>query len=275
MVEFIREMRQGLIVRTPVVIVASDFWDDYYQAVMEGVVLSRAPQARIVRFPLQERFNVVAAAWALMCSLDYFPRGSVFLVVVDPGVGTERKPIAMRFGHYFYVGPDNGIPYPLARRVDNNVEIVEIEPRNAISATFHGRDLFAPVAGEIAKKLLVQDPEDILLAEFGNEVSGLKKLEIKRVGLGERGIIVYIDVFGNVITNISGSILEGTHCEVSIGGQSFEMSFHRTFEEGEEKKPFIIKGSCDTFEIVRKQGNAARAFPRIQVGSPIMIEAKS
>jgi S-adenosylmethionine hydrolase len=173
--------------------------------VMKGVIWGICPAAQISDLShMIQAQNIREAGYILARSVPYFPKGSIHVVVVDPGVGTERRPMAARIGDWFYVGPDNGtITVWLERAREQNwqTEFVELKQPQYwlpdISHVFHGRDIFSPVAGHLAN--------GVPLNEFGLPIHDPVKLELpkpEKTANGWRGEVIHIDHFGNVSTNI-------------------------------------------------------------------------
>ena len=192
---------------TGVIALLTDFGTrDWYVATLKGVILSRCPQARFVdithEIPPQD---VVAGAFTLAAAVPWFPPGTVFLAVVDPGVGSERALVAVSADGRYFIGPDNGV---LALSVEHAVRrrIVRLTTRRywlpAISRTFHGRDIMAPVAAYLAG--------GGSLRSLGTPIQRLTRLALPRVtrrGRVVQGAVVHIDAFGNLITNLSAELL--------------------------------------------------------------------
>lgn len=185
---------------------------DGYVGVMKGVILGIAPEARLVDITqLIGPQDVREAAVTFNRSAPYFPEGTIHVCVVDPGVGTARRPIAARIGGQRFVGPDNGIVTLLvmrARREGWPVEIVHLDrPRfwlREISNVFHGRDIFAPVAAHLAN--------GVALADVGTPVDDPVLLTLslpERTLEGLRAAILHIDHFGNMTTNVRAEDLSG------------------------------------------------------------------
>ncbi len=186
----------------PIVTLLTDFGlEDEYVGVMKGVILSIAPQVRLVDLthsvPPQD---VRRAALILMNAAPYFPPDTVHLAVVDPGVGTERRPIAVRTGRGTFVGPDNGLFSFVLAEMETWTAVELREPAYRlplVSTTFHGRDIFAPAAAHLASGVPVE--------ALGPVVNNLATLPLPRLEIGEsslEGEILYADRFGNLVTSI-------------------------------------------------------------------------
>ena len=229
---------------------------DGFVGEMKGVILSRCPEARVVDIThMVEPGDVVGATWILERTWSRFPGGTVHLVVVDPGVGTDRVALAARVAGRWYVGPDNGLlaatlgPAERAYRIDPRA--MELPPP---SMTFHGRDVFAPAAawlaaGEDPAGLgSPMDPEALIRGSLPEPV---------RVGESVRGEVLRVDHFGNLITNIPGGWVSPTAL-VEVGGEVISglRTHYGTVEHGEL---LALVGSGGTLEIsVRSESAAAR-----------------
>ena len=177
---------------------------DLYAGVLKGVIRGICPLAVMTDLTHGvEPQNILQGAMILEDAFRYFPPGTVFLCVVDPGVGTSRKAIAVRTSHYFFVGPDNGL-LSLAARTERRVQIRLIKNRRylrakgKISATFHGRDIFAPAAAHIAA-----DPANF--DKLGPRLKSLTPADVPRIrrdARGLSGVITAFDHYGNALTNI-------------------------------------------------------------------------
>ena len=176
---------------------------DIYVGAMKAVILSICPSARIVDITHAiQRQNTREGAFALMNSCQYFPPGTVFCAVVDPGVGSERLAIAVESQGYRFVGPDNGVlSYALARTGAEYAAVKLENPQyraEAVSHTFHGRDIFAPAAAHLAR-------EPVLFASMGGALESIAQLPAPELRYARQRLIgeaLHIDHFGNIITSI-------------------------------------------------------------------------
>lgn len=231
---------------------------DHYVAVMKAVILGETPAARLVDIshdiPPQD---VMAGAWVLRNAYPHFPTGTVHLVVVDPGVGTDRKPIIVELDDQLFVGPDNGVFSLLtARDTFRAWEISDPEIRHAgNSSTFHGRDLFAPVAARLAAGI---SPE-----RLGHRIEELVTYRWARPiadPAGIQGWIVHIDRFGNLISNIPSEMIQETvsnhPLKIYVGNTIME-EISTTYASVEEGDPLACIGSSGMLEIAVNKGNAA------------------
>jgi len=225
---------------------------DHYVAAMKGAILSINPQAAIIDITHEiEPQNIKSAAFTLLACYRDFPAKTIFVVVVDPGVGSKRRGIAASSGGYNFIGPDNGV---FSFALEDDTKIVELKSSEyfaeRVSSTFHGRDIFAPAAGHLAKgverEILGPPINDPVLFEFP-----------KPHPLHDGAVmaeIIHIDHFGNLITNIAQQDLP-ERFRVEIGGRP--IGKHRKFfAEGESGELISIVGSSGFLEIVVNQGSA-------------------
>ena len=228
--------------RSPIVLL-SDFGYGEYVGVMKGVIYGIDRGAVVVDLCHEVApQNVLEGAWILQNAYRYFPEGSVFCGVVDPGVGTERRALAVRTARYYFVSPDNGL-LDETLRSELVVEVRALATPEGASRTFHGRDVFASAAARIGRGQF----------EFlGRVVEGWQKLPIHQKG--RAGTVVRVDRFGNVVTNLEPE--EKAKYVVVAGGHYWEMPFRATYTAAREGELFLIEGSCGTLEISLKNGSA-------------------
>ena len=246
---------------------------DPYVAEMKAVILGICPNATIVDVSHEiEKFNVRMGAFILASAAPYFPKGTIHVAVVDPGVGTKRKPILVHTEQSFYIGPDNGI-LALAAKKQGIKRIYEISNSELmlpkISHTFHGRDVFAPAAAHLAMGIPPADfgPQihDIVMPEFTKVVKRNDAL------VGE---VLYIDGFGNIITNFAEEDFEELDvkevAEVRLNNVDLRLKLCKAYAEAELQKPLAIIGSHNFLEISINQGNAAKTF-KAKIGDKIAL----
>lgn len=231
---------------------------DYFVGSVKGVVLSINPSVSIVDIshdiPAQ---NIEAGAFTLFASHSVFPSGTIFLAVIDPGVGSARRPILIEAGGQLFVGPDNGLlSYFLEQSHKTYHLTAEKYFRHPVSSTFHGRDIFAPVAAHLST--------GVKPGEFGPEIKNEVRLpELQPPSLRD-GVwtarIIHIDHFGNCITNISRRILSGSKekkLKLKINGKTVS-SFREFFSDSDGGgKLFAIWGSAGFLEIAAQNRSAA------------------
>ncbi|MGB7873638.1 MAG: SAM-dependent chlorinase/fluorinase [Anaerolineales bacterium] len=183
-----------------------------FVGVMKGVIYGIAPDVKIVDISqLISAQNVLEGAYAMWRAVPYFPPGSVHVGVVDPGVGTERRPIGAHLGDQYFIAPDNGLLTPLIQDAEQNGEFVEFihldNPKYwlpKVSNTFHGRDIFAPTGAHLAA--------GVPLNEMGTSITDPIRLDLPRpekTEVGWRAHVTIIDVFGNLTTDLPAEALEG------------------------------------------------------------------
>lgn len=233
---------------------------DEYAGAMKGAILKVNPRCQIIDVTHQvEPQDVLRAAFVLRNTYPYFPAGTVHMVVVDPGVGTGRRPVILRKDGHFFVGPDNGV-FTFILSANGKTEGYEITRRefllSPLSETFHGRDIFAPVAGHLS---LGQDPK-----RFGPRAGDFVQAKWPRPRLkGEKlqGEILFSDSFGNLITNISreeyGSLSAGRALRIKGKGWRIDC-IHRTYGQGKFGDPMALFGSSGLLEIAISGGNAKK-----------------
>ncbi|MHC4337887.1 MAG: SAM hydrolase/SAM-dependent halogenase family protein [Planctomycetota bacterium] len=225
------------------IILLSDFGQSEYVGAMKGVIYSVSPDAKMVDLCHSiGAQNVIEGSWVLKNNYRYFPEGAVFCCVVDPGVGTERKAVAVKTEKYFFVGPDNGLLWETVKE-QKIIETREIPVPADASRTFHGRDVFAKASAEFD------------LGKFetiGERIDEIEKLEFYKEG--REGIVVRIDRFGNVVTNLGK--LDKDEYSVEVGEKEFVMEYRPTYDAAKGSELFLIEGSSNTLEISLKNGSA-------------------
>jgi len=240
----------------------SDFGSNSgYVSQMKGVALS-ITDAKIVDITHEIcPHNIREGAFVLRTSVPFFPRGSVHVAVVDPGVGTKRKGIVITTPSQILVGPDNGLLIPAARNL-GNFTIYEISnPKlmlDSISNTFHGRDVFTPVAAHILN--------GVLFEQIGPVVTDFVDLDFGNFEITDNsatGKIIYIDSFGNIITNIDGIRLSHVlnydkKVNIFIGTNNFGTKFVKSYNFVKKGELLATIGSSNLLEIALNQGNVAK-----------------
>jgi hypothetical protein len=225
------------------IVLLTDFGDSEYVGVMKGVIYRYAPDAKIVDLCHTIRpQSIIGGSWILKNNYKYFPKGAIFCCVVDPGVGTKRKVLAVRTKDYYFVGPDNGLMWEVLAE-QKIIEIRKIAVATDASRTFHGRDVFAKAAAQI---------ENGKFASTGKKIKTVEKPELYKKG--REGIVVRIDRFGNIITNLSRQ-KKNRYC-VKTTREKYTMNLHKTYESAKEGELFLIEGSNKTLEISLKNGSA-------------------
>ena len=238
-------------------ILLTDFGQSEYVGVMKGVIYNINPKATVTDLCHDiSPQSIIEASWILRNNYKYFPQGSVFCCVVDPGVGSKRKAIAVKTKGYFFVAPDNGLLWETL----NEQEVIEIRelavPQNS-SKTFHGRDLFAKAAVEIDMGGFTA---------LGKRVKQIEKFQFHL--LGREGVIVRIDRFGNIITNLSHTNKD--RYSVEVANKKYRMNFFPIYDAAKEDELFLMEGSCNTLEISLKNSNANKKL-HLNGGTKIKI----
>jgi S-adenosylmethionine hydrolase len=257
----------------PIVALLSDFGTkDHYVGTMKGVLLGICPDASLVDISHEvPPHDVLAGALELAAAYRYFPSGTVFLVVVDPGVGSSRRGIAAEAGDYKFVAPDNGVLTLVFREVRPKrlAEITERKyTRATISRTFEGRDRFAPAAGWLAK--------GVSISSLGRSISDPHAIDIPVVSVdasGATGQVLRVDRFGNLITHIDRATFDRLTREgpvsVRIGTQDVARVVN-TYAEAAPGSICALFGSTDHLEIAVNGGSAAETLA-LQRGAPVTV----
>lgn len=246
---------------------------DSYVAEIKAVILGINPFVEIVDISHQvEKFNIRMGAYVLASAAPYFPKGTIHVAVVDPGVGTKRKPILIVTENNFFVGPDNGV-LALAAERQGIKHIYEIaNPKYMlpkVSTTFHGRDIFAPAAAHLSK--------GIPPAGFGPETRRIVKPQFAKIIKRDSmlvGEVIHVDGFGNIITNFTAKELESLgireNLNLKLRETILKLKLCRAYADVKAKKPLALIGSHDFLEISVNQGNAARMF-KVKAGDKVII----
>ena len=255
-----------------VITLTTDFGlKDYYVSAMKAVMLGIAPEVRLVDvshdIPSQD---IMAGSWVLKNSAMLFPSGTVHTVVIDPGVGTERAPIALKVEDQYFVGPDNGIFSLLtADSYYSAVRLCKQEYlRDNQSATFHGRDIFAPAAAHLSRGVDLHD-----LGEPIDELVSYRWMQPIADRDGLEGTIIHIDKFGNLITNIPQSLLNEVVADKDVKiyvGNVILNSIEPTFGAVAEGEPVAYIGSAGMLEVGINKGDAEQMLG-VQKGAQISL----
>ena len=276
---------------TPLIALLTDFGlSDAYVGTMKGIMLGICPQARLVDLThAVEPQNIRQAAYVLLTAFRHFPPETIFLVVVDPGVGTAREPIAVESSHGWYVAPNNGVlSFVLPSVQVRHTAVLENTDYQLLHAsqTFHGRDIFCPAAAHLAN--------GVDLPQFGPPVPELIKLDDPALVVTEgeiRGEVLHIDHFGNVITSIGhltwtapGTLelnpqfgaydgppltLDAAHCRVTLAAQSLK-TIRPTYGAVATGALTPLVGSSGQLEIGVNLGSAAQTLA-VHLGDPVVL----
>jgi len=250
---------------------------DPYVAEMKAVILSICSDAVIVDVSHEiEKFNVRMGAYILASATPYFAKGTIHVAVVDPGVGTERRPLLIQTEQGFFIGPDNGILILAAEKQGITSAHEITNPRlvlPTVSNTFHGRDVFAPAAAHLAS--------GVPPASFGPVLEEAVKPDFSKVILDKgvlKGEVLYVDGFGNIVTNVDEKSLARLHAKASVDvtlrKTRRKMRFRKAYAEGESGEAFVLLGSQGYVEIAVNQGSAAKKI-KAKPGDKVSFSCKS
>lgn len=256
----------------PILTLTTDFGlADHYVGVMKGVILGICPEARIVDICHEVTpYEIAEGAYTIAQAWRYFPKKTVHVVVVDPGVGSARRPILMEAGGHYFVAPDNGVLAPIFEAEKHKVRLISNERYflQPVSRTFHGRDIFAPVAAHLAA--------GVTAARMGKLIEDyLKPVSTKPVRSGKRtwvGQVLKIDRFGNLVTSFHVADfphLERQNFTLTVGPVETSLLV-RNYTECGPGELFAIAGSGGYYEVSLHQGSAA-AHIRCQVGAAVEL----
>ncbi|MBN2444509.1 MAG: SAM-dependent chlorinase/fluorinase [Spirochaetales bacterium] len=235
---------------------------DSYVGVMKGVMLNSYPEVSFIDISHSiEPFNIISASYLLYSAWDYFPKGTVFLSVVDPGVGTERNILLYLYNNNILITPDNGTisvlkrMHPASRTLIVSNQTIE-KKRIGMSDTFHGRDIFAPLAADIAKNGLAsiqaREEEGVVLKKVWPEIDK-EKAKVS-------GSFIHIDHFGNCVSSIHASDLAGIQINAPASIHIGETRIHgvkRCFSDAAPGEFLVYEGSSGFLEVAVREGNAA------------------
>jgi S-adenosylmethionine hydrolase len=242
------------------IVLMTDFGESEYVGVMKGVILSIAPRAQIIDLTHSiSPQSVREGAWVLLQSYHHFPRKTLFVCVVDPGVGTDRDAVLVDTTNYMFIGPDNGLMHPAIKR-DGIKRIFSLGIDEGVSSTFHGRDVFAVTAANLERRAVGKH-----LGPYKNTLD----VELEFFQEGREGEVVRIDRFGNIVTNIPPSDI-GT-LKISTDDIDKDLGHFHTYAEGPEEGIFLVTGSSNTLEISARNGQASD-FLSLRVGDRLAIE---
>ena len=250
--------------RAPIITLTTDFGlQDHFVGTMKGVILEYAPDAHLVDISHSvQPFDVFDGALTIAQAYSYFPNRTVHMVIVDPGVGTARRPIVVTTEKHIFVAPDNGVLSLILDREERisvrhvTAEHYYLQP---VSNTFHGRDIFAPIAAYLAKGV---DPD-----RLGDEITDYVRFSApKPKPIDEhtlRGVVLKVDRFGNLITNITPKdapmIFDAEpHPFKIVLGKREITQMHTAYAEGAPGEVFGILGSMGFLEIAANRGTAAK-----------------
>lgn len=248
----------------PIITLTTDFGlNDHYIGTMKGVILGIVPDAQIVDIcHAVQPFDVLDGALTIAQAYNYYPAATVHVVVVDPGVGTERRPILASSDRHHFVAPDNGVLSLIYSR-EERMHVRHITSDHyflqPVSKTFHGRDIFAPVAAYLSKRMETD--------KFGDEITDFVRFNAPKPkavdGKTLRGVVLKVDRFGNLVTNITPQDapmlfqLDPLPFKILVGKREIT-EIHTTYAEGTPGEVFGILGSMGYLEIAANRGAAAQ-----------------
>jgi S-adenosylmethionine hydrolase len=265
--------------RRPIITLLTDFGHrDPFVGIMKGVILALCPMANIVDLCHETAaYDIIEAGFTLQSAVRFFPSGTIHVAVVDPGVGGPRRPLLAIIGDSLFVAPDNGLlSYPMAYAQVQSVRAITSQEffLHPVSSSFHGRDVFAPVAGHLAAGV---EPE-----RFGPEITDPVRVAIPRCSLVPPGVlkgeIVWIDRFGNCVTNIQAEDLEQFRSRrpgdirAFLDGRPVGKVVQFFGEAGPGGRGALI-GSTGHLELFLNQGNLAEEWGARR-GAPVHLEAE-
>jgi S-adenosylmethionine hydrolase len=248
---------------------------DYFVGAMKGAILSINPSAQIVDIthdiPPQD---IHAGAFNLLASYTAFPSGTIHVAVVDPGVGSQRKSLLIECSEQFFIGPDNGIFSWICER-EGKAQAIHLENekffRHPVSPTFHGRDIFAPVAAALSTGVSIEEFGDLV-----DDYVWLESLAVKTRAEGQlEARVIHVDRFGNCVTSLTRDHVSEeafkTGAKLSLNGRDV-LSFRRFFAEpvDGQNELFCIFGSAGFLEIAAQNSSAASMLD-VRRGQPVLL----
>lgn len=260
-----------------IITILTDFGEkDPYVGAMKGVILSICPHAKIIDLSHNiQKHNIREGAFFLFSVAKYYPKNTIHLVVIDPGVGSDRKPLIIQSKNFIFVGPDNGV-LSIAASEDEIQKIVTITNSSyflkPISNTFHGRDIFAPVAAHLANNEPIE--------RFGHITKDWIQLKLPKVQVKDNMInaeIIHIDRFGNIITNIPKKLLQNRPefrkgiLEIKIKDKELKIPLCSSYNQVKQGEFLGIIGSTNYLEISKNQESAANALD-VQIQEKIFVK---
>jgi S-adenosylmethionine hydrolase len=256
-----------------IITLTTDFgYKDPFVGEMKGVILSINPSVTLIDITHGiEPHNIEEGAFVIGSSYHYFPSGTIHIGVVDPGVGSERKPIIAHTNDHYFIGPDNGI-FSHVMSSPEKVKVIHITEGKYMllkdSPTFQGRDVFAPVAAWLSKGIAIE--------EFGHVINDFRRFEIPVPELREDmvlGEVVYIDRFGNIITNIKKEHLFkfGERFCLEIKGQLIQPLKH--YSMAQDNNMYCLINSSNHLEVFVNKGSASRLFNIYRGEKAVVLKA--
>ena len=261
-----------------IITLTTDFGtDDHLVGTLKGVILKINPEVTLVDITHHVApFDLLDAALTIGVVYSYFPPKTIHVVIVDPGVGTDRRPLLASAQNQYFIAPDNGVLSVIYEREQSNLVVRHASAEHyylqPLSKTFHGRDIFAPVAAWLSKGW--QTPA------MGEEISDYKRFALPRpkaVDGGVKGVVLRIDPFGNLVTNFRAEDLpseppNGGSLNLQVGTQAVSQLVD-TFARGKAGEPVAYIGSSGYVEIAVNKGNASKTLS-VGRGAPVVLSKK-
>jgi S-adenosylmethionine hydrolase len=263
--------------KNSIITLLTDFGtEDHYVAAMKGVILSISPHCRLIDITHQVTpHDSREGAYILANAYSYFPKGTIHLAVVDPGVGGARKPLLIVTPNYSFVGPDNGL-FTMVTRKESVEQIIALDKQKyhlpKVSTTFHGRDIFAPVAAHLSL--------GVKPSALGHKIDSVSPLGFEEPFIRHEkllGEILHVDTFGNLVSNIDeGRLSQFTRGRSFVirAGRKTIRGLQKGYWEGKKGEPIALFGSGGFLEISVREGNAQKAL-KVRRGDPVEISTKS
>lgn len=263
--------------RRPIITLTTDFgYRDPFIGIMKGIILGINPDVNIVDISHGvEKYNIREAAITIGMSYRYFPLRTIHVVVTDPGVGSMRRPILVATEDYYFIGPDNGV-FSMVYNEAEKVEVIHLTAEHYFlsdrSMTFHGRDIFAPVSAWLSK--------GVMIANFGETISDYRTIHISKPSMPTKnaieGEIIYIDRFGNAISNIRHSDLaplmdqgsDNKGLRIIMKGGQIEIKDY--YAQAEDRKLYALLNSMKYLELFVYRGDASKEHD-IKIGDRIGV----
>lgn len=244
----------------PTFALLTDFGHDFAVASMEALIYKELPHARVIHVDHSlPKFNILSASFIIDSVYNYFPHGTIFICIVDPGVGSTRKALCLIKDSYVFVGPDNGIFHTIITQVPDKIYEIDTNIIVPSSVTFHGRDLFVP-----ASIRFVQGDTSFLIPRKLHELVKLDVLEKNHT------VITYIDSFGNIKTNIPMFSDTISSVVIATSRKTYQVPVASAFSSVPRNTLFVYKGSNNTIEIAVNKGSANKVL-HAKAGDVIQI----
>ena len=262
---------------SPLITLTSDFgYRDPFVGIMKGVILSINPSANIIDITHGiSPQNIMEAAFAIETSFASFPHKTIHVVVVDPGVGSVRRPILVTTDYHYFIGPDNGVFSRIYNSRHETLSVIHITAEHYFlpgrSSTFHGRDVFAPIAAWLSKGINVMN--------FGDPITDYVNIRLPAPVMSKEntieGEVIYVDIFGNTITNIQTqqinelrAIKPGGKMKVVVKGE--DVAVKKYYSQAEDKSLYSLINSFGYLELFVRNSSASSDFG-ITVGDKVSV----